>query len=452
MNDVQKSWLTASGIAVCVLGVYGGSQLRDSVDMRGAILADRSSPVVSTWVASRDTKVEIPAVDYYNQMVGLLKQYYVQPISNDQKLAVGAVRGMVASLGDSQSLFMDPTEFHAFMNRQKGIYEGIGVDLYLAPFDKKPATKGLVPPPEDAEEAVATIKVPRVVVGGVVPGSPADKAGIAVGDFISDIDGHWVIDQELIDKFRHMQGLFNQKKMTYAQIEPFQREIRSKTERALLPIKAMDRLLLGNSGSVQLQWVHGGQSKSATVDKVETQMPGFTDASGVVRLPISQTSVDSLSSALAGKRSVTIDLRNSPEGDYEAVPALLAELAPAGTYGSVEADRNDFPESFSTTKGNQHPPELTLLVDKSTRGPAEILAISLSSHGKATLKGSLTGGDLALKQYVALPDGSGYTLVTGKYRSYPPTPKQGAKQAKSGANPDPKYAFAAAAVHGDRIR
>lgn len=452
MNDVQKSWLTAGGIAVCLLSVYGGSKVRDSVDMRGAILVDRSSPVVSTWVASRDPKVEIPAVDYYNQMVGLLKQYYVQPISNDQKLAVGAVRGMVASLGDSQSLFMDPTEFHAFMNRQKGSYEGIGVDLYLAPLDKKPAQKGLVPPPEDAAEAVATIKVPRVVVGGVVPGSPAEKAGVAVGDVISDIDAHWVIDQAVIDQFRHMQQLFNEKKITYAEIEPFERDIRAKTERALLPIKAMDRLELGTSGSVQLKWVHDGQTKSATIEKADSQMPGFSDSAGVIRLPISQASVDDLTAAVAGKRSLTIDLRNSPEGDYEAVPILLADLAPAGTYGSVEADRNDFPEAFSITKGNQHPPALTLLVDKSTRGPAEILAISLSSHGRATLKGSLTGGDLALKQYVALPDGSGYTLVTGKYRSYPPTAKQGSKQAKNGPSADPKYAFAAPGVPGDRIR
>jgi|GEM_PF-577163 len=469
MNEVHKSWLTAGGIAVSLLAIYGGSRLRDSVDMKGVILVDRRNPQISSWVASRDPKTDIPATEYYSQMVGLLKQYYVEPIKDDQKLAVGAVRGMVASLGDPQSLFMDANEFHAYMNRQKGIYEGIGVDLYLQPYSSTVVAKNKaarapgelaksnssvnVAQPQDAEEAVAVMKIPRVVVGGVVPGSPADRAGVKVGDYISDIDGHWVIDQGLIEKFRHMQQLFNEKKINYSQIEPFQKDIRAKTERALLPVKAMDRLEIGAGGQVQLTWTHDGQEKSATVDKAATKMPGFSDENGVIRLPITTAAAESLPAALAGKSAVTIDLRNSPGGDYEVVPDLMADLAPAGTYGSVEADHNDFPAPFAITKGASHAPKVTFLVDDTTRGPAELLAISLSSHGKATLSGSLTGGDLALKQVVSLPDGSGYTLVTGKYRSYPPTGKTGSKAAMNGQGAGPKYAFAAAENQtGGRIR
>jgi hypothetical protein len=65
--------------------------------------------------------------------------------------------------------------------------------------------------------------------------------------------------------------------------------------------------------------------------------------------------------------------------------------------------------------GNASAPKITFVVDRTTRGPAEIIAVALSSHGRAVLSGSLTGGDLSIRQVVSLPDGSGYELVTGDY-------------------------------------
>ena len=94
----------------------------------------------------------------------------------------------------------------------------------------------------------------------------------------------------------------------------------------------------------------------------------------------------------------------------------LAVLAPNGVYGVISTERKESPLRLTVTHGNPRPPKTTLLVDRTTRGPAAILARALAAKGLATLKGGPTGNDLSVREVVALPDGSGYTLVTGEYR------------------------------------
>ncbi|HWD37948.1 MAG TPA: S41 family peptidase [Fimbriimonas sp.] len=423
MNDVLKSVVAAAGVTAACLTIRWGAQLREKVDLGGLQASNSNSMWFGNWLASQSNDVNVPASEYYDQMVSLLKQYYVEPIGNDEKLASGSVRGMVGSLGDVKSLFMDSKEFHAYVNRQKGLYEGIGVSLSLElPPGKKSPQQGLQPQPEDAEEAVAEIsRFPKVVVSAVVPGGPADLAGVKAGDSVADIDGHWVVDQALLDKFRHEQSLFNERKITFSEIAPLQRELRQKTERALLPIRAEDKLLLGTSGSVKVVWNRDGVTRTSTIQKGTSRMPGFSDSGGKIVLPMTMDAAQQLKGAIQGKSEVTIDLRNNPTGDYEAMAACLDALVPAGNYGQLANDKGEKPSPVNVSRGNPHPPKITLLVDKTTRGPAEILALALSSHGKATLSGSETGGDRSVRETIELPDGSGYDLVTAVYRPLAPT-------------------------------
>ena len=420
MNDAIRSTVAAGSLVLGCAGVFGGISLRNRVDLDGVNLtASVNNPVLSTWVASRDSSdVSIPASDYYSQMVSLLKQYYVEPITNDQKLATGSVRGMISSLGDPRSLFLDPAEFQAFKDRQIGIYQGIGVDLTLELNGAKGKSTQLGLQPEDAEEAMARLsRIPRLVVAAVVPGGPADRAGVHVGDQVADIDGHWVVNEALRDKFRDQLHLYVEKKITYAQIAPLRRELRKKAERALLPMRAGEKLMVGKEGTVTVTWERNGSTRTTKLAETVTHMPGFAVNGDVIRLPITTTAINQLIGAIKGKTSVTIDLRNDPEGDYSAVEDAIKALAPSGNYGEFVTSRHEGPTPLVVKSGNSSPPKITLLVDRSTNGPAAIVASALSSHGRAVLKGSEMGGDLALRQAVELSDGSGYTLVTGEYQA-----------------------------------
>ncbi len=421
MNDRFRSFFAAGGVVVGCASVYGGLMMRSRVDLDGSTLtASASNSVMSTWVASRDEDVNVPALDYYGRMVGLLKEYYVEPIKDDEKLASGSVRGMVTSLGDPRSLFMDRKVFRAYVDRQNGIYEGVGADFYLdvgGPRGKS-AQSGLEPPPESTEEAVARLpQVPKLVVGAVAPGGPADRAGVRPGDVVTDIDGHWVVDEGLLGRFRVAQRLFLKRKITFSQIAPLQKELRHKIQRALLPVRAAERLEVGTEGPISVTWTRNGVTRTTRITKEKCRMAGFGLWADSIRLPMTDAAAEQLPRAIAGKRMVTIDLRNDPVGSFGAAIKCLQALAPSGAYGEFITNRHEPASPLLVSSGNPAPPKITLLVDRTTRGPAEILALALSSRGKAVLKGSEMGGDLNVLQTVELPDGTGYSLVTSEYRA-----------------------------------
>jgi carboxyl-terminal processing protease len=422
MKEGLRSVFTAAGISAGCLCIWWGSNLRDRLDVGSSTLtASSSNRVLSGLVASRDNQTNVPAGDYYSQMVALLKQYYVEPIKDDDKLANGSVRGMIASLGDSESMYMDPDDFHAYINREKGTYEGIGVELALIEHGKKePDSHGVEPPPEDAEEAVATMsRFPTVKVVGVVPGGPADKAGVKVGDVVADIDGHWVVEDSLLEKFKKARDDFNAKKITYAQIEPLQKELRDKTERALLPAKTLAKLMVGKSGSVKVTWTRDGVSRDTTIQKAVSAMPGFSNENPIV-LPMTDAGASALKDAIANHPSITIDLRNDPAGSFSAMLSCLEILARSGKYGEIVNRRSEEPTVVSVKDGNPKPPKIQLLVGSSTHGPAAILALALSSHGKANLEGTLSTAEVPIQQDVELPGGAGYNLHVGEYRTADP--------------------------------
>jgi len=94
----------------------------------------------------------------------------------------------------------------------------------------------------------------------------------------------------------------------------------------------------------------------------------------------------------------------------------LAVLAPTGTYGMMAGDRAETNKPLVVKSGNAAAPMVEFLVDETTRGAAEVLALAMQSKGRAKLVGGKTGGAAFSTLVVQIPDGSGYTLVTGEYK------------------------------------
>jgi len=419
MSYTKKSIVSATGVISAIVVVIGGMMARQEADL-GLVHPTTSGTSIDRLLASRSDDVNVPAGDYFYELSQKLKKEYVEAVSDDQKLAVGAIRGMVSSLQDPQSLFMDKAQFQAFLNAREGKFEGIGAD-----FDLVIGTKGIQAeaageaPPSDAtaEEALVMIRdIPRLQVVSVVPGGPADKAKVQVGDTVYSIDGHWVVNSDLIKKFRAAQKSFIAKKTPLSELNILRNEIRSKAEHALMPLKAKDLLFMGKSGAVTVVWDHAGGQRTTKIVKAASAMPGFEANGSRILLPFTPASAGLLKQAIARKSAVTIDLRNNTLGDLSSMRQCLEVLVPKGQYGGFTTFRHDSPTPLVVHNGNSSPPKITLITDKSTRGVAEMFAMAASSKGYATLSGSETGGDRDNRAIVKLPDGSGYTLVTSVYR------------------------------------
>lgn len=419
MSSTTKSILSATGIVASVAAVVLGFRTRQQADVGGVQTAD-TGVSIDRMVASRTNDINVPAGDYFYELTQKLRDQYVEPVTDENKLVTGAIRGMVASLQDPQSQYMDPKQFKAFANAREGKFEGIGADFALVVGSKgmqaeaagEGATSQATP-----EEALATVNdIPRLQVVSVVPDGPADRAKVKVGDVVYSVDGHWVVNSELIKRFKQAREKFLAKKMPISELNVLRQEIRSKVDKAILPLRAKDQLFMGRSGAVTVVWDRGATQRTTKIVKAPSTLPTFSVHGNSIYLPFNPSSAPSLKKAIAGKSAISIDLRNNTLGDLGSMKQCLEVLVPKGQYGTFTTLRKDKPTPLSVYKGNPSPPAITLITDKSTRGAAEIFALALSSRGYAQLTGSATGGDRDSRAIFRMPDGSGYSIVTSIFK------------------------------------
>ncbi|RYG65089.1 hypothetical protein EON77_18945 [bacterium] len=164
--------------------------------------------------------------------------------------------------------------------------------------------------------------------------------------------------------------------------------------------------------------MRGVQPLKLSIAKGVSEMPDGVQKDGALALPFTEGAPSRLEKEIAGKTTVTIDLRGNVLGDDETMVKCLQKLAPVGVYGvTVGAKGTKTP--FKLANGNAKPPKVTLLVDRSTRGAAQIFALALTSRGLAKIGAGSTAmvPDRDATLVVQLPEGSGYTLTSGEYRT-----------------------------------
>lgn len=413
MQKEGKRSLLASGAVIAVaLAAAGGFYARRVVDVGPD--ADAAPKLLRPGIlaSADDTPVELSESEYFYQLMQLIVRNYVDPITDEIKLASGAVRGMVSSLVDPHSMPMTVAQFKAHQNRLTGRYEGIGVELDFkfddAELKKLQSKNGQVD---------GLLLIPDLLVASVITGSPADQAGLRPGDRITSVNGKYIVSSRDVKKLREMQTQVNDKKMTPAEFEIKRREFVEKADNAIPVSRARELLTTGIDGQVKLEFARGTTSSEANLGKRAMVLEALKkNEDGSYSLHVLKGAAKELKAVISGSQPIVLDLRNSGSGNFNEIKELLEVLGPAGEYGSLQSERPGNSLKITTKAGPTTPVPLTFIVDKSTRGAAEILALALSGRGYAKLRGSeMSGTRLWINTY-SLPDGSGYTLATGIFR------------------------------------
>jgi carboxyl-terminal processing protease len=230
-------------------------------------------------------------------------------------------------------------------------------------------------------------------VKGTIPGSPAERAGIAPPDKIVTVDGK-------LYKGRSLQDVVG--------------DIRGKAG------ETVTLSILRGAGLVTVPVVRAKVAYDTVQDLV------VADDVGYVRIPsFNAKTPGSLHDALtdlAGKhvRALVLDLRSNPGGSFDDSVATASELAPVGA-SIASVNKRGKVETIAPKAGTPAPMLLdvpvAVLVDHDTSSSAELLAAAVQELRHATLVGSRTHGKWSVQRIEDLPNGYAIKFTVGVFAS-----------------------------------
>jgi len=301
------------------------------------------------------------------EALGIIQQNFVGRADIDpQTLTYGAIRGMVEALGDTDhTVFLTPEQAQAEQNALDQNVVGIGVLLGE--------------------------KDGQSVIVSVVPGSPAEAAGLKAGDVITAINGQSTVGtppDQLVDEVR------------------------------------------GDAGSqvtVTVQRPATGETLDFTITRAQIKFPStswtMVPGTSIALIRLSQFSAGSADELLAardaalaaGATSIILDLRGNPGGYVDqAVKATSQFLHDKVVYISEDADGTQTPVKTDDSIPSTDVP-MVVLVDNNTASSAEIMSGALQDAGRAQIVGETTFGTGTVLLPYTLSDGSVLRLAVQRW-------------------------------------
>jgi carboxyl-terminal processing protease len=299
--------------------------------------------------------------DPFWQSWDLVHEIYIDQPVDDELMMQGAIKGMMESLGDQHSSYMDPEQHRQANIPLDGGYEGIGAWV-------------------DATGQYLTITSP-------MPDSPAEKAGLRPGDQIIAIDGEDMtgIDGSLaIRKVLGPAGtsviltIFRE-----GEVEPFDVTV----ERAHIVVPAVQSEILdGGIAYVKLFSFseNANEEISAALKELIDQEP-----TGLI-----------------------FDLRNNAGGFRDVAVEITSQFIDDGVvmyqeYGDGSRD------TFEAIKGGLATDiPLVVLVNEGSASASEIVAGAVQDYERGILVGKLTFGKGSVQNWIPLADNQGLLRVT----------------------------------------
>ncbi|HBH13057.1 MAG TPA: S41 family peptidase [Clostridiales bacterium] len=324
-----------------------------------------------------EDKIIIP-MDRYNALRELEKKYekneYISRFVKDNFLyekdesviLEGALKGMLDVLEDPYSEYLTPEEFNSLIEQTQGEYSGIGVYVSVTEDNK-------------------------IVVVSPIEDTPADKAGLRTGDFISKVNGVEYLGDKLSDAVNIMKGIPGTD--VTITINRTQKD--------------------GSETSFDVVITR----QNIKIETIKSEM--LEDKIGYIRITTfdQQTDEDfnvalrSLSTqAMVG---LIIDLRYNPGGLITSVTEI-ADVLLGETIITYTQTRDGQREYYNSDKKKVDVP-MVILINEGSASASEILAGAVKDTKSGTLVGTKTFGKGIVQRIMPLEDGSGIKLTVSEY-------------------------------------
>ena len=291
-----------------------------------------------------------------------LDHYSYQEVSFS-RLVDGAIKGLVGSLNDPYSAYLESEEYQELEQHISGSYGGIG--LWITENES------------DTLEVVSPFK-----------GTPAYRAGIKSGDLIVKIGDKETTELELTEAAALMKG-----------------EPGTKVSLTVLPKEGGAT----KDYSIQREEIH--------IPSVQGQMIPGTKIAYINLMMFSQQTEQDLKDILMKTHvqeadGIILDLRDNPGGDLEAAVAVAGYFIPQGTAVHIVSKAQ---EEALQTEDNYLDKKLVVLVNGGSASASEIVAGAVNDSGSGTLVGTKTFGKGLVQSVFEIDKGAALKLTTAKY-------------------------------------
>lgn len=337
-------------------------------------------PVASAAFAAADAST-YREMEQFIAVFERVRSEYVEKV-DDSKLIKGAIDGMLASL-DPHSSYLDSSDFANMRVQTDGNYGGLGLTVSM-------------------EDGVVKVIAPT-------EDSPADKAGVKAGDYITHLDGVLIYGSTLDEAVEKMRGRPGTDiKLTVVRLgrdKPFDVAV----TRQIIELKPVKWEVKDGVGILNIN----SFSKNTGAD-VRAGIVGIQKALGKAPL------------------GYVVDLRSNPGGLLDQAVEVSDVFLETGEIVSQRGRQRRDIERYFARKGDMtRGLPIVVLIDSGTASAAEIVAGALQDQHRGLVMGERSFGKGTVQTLLPLDDTTALRLTTARY--YTPS---GRSVQEGGIEPD----------------
>ena len=333
-------------------------------------------------VARRPDAETYKMLELFGDVLATVEDQYVVPV-DDKKLIQAAIDGMLTSL-DPHSGYLDADNFDDMRDQTRGEYGGLG----------------LVVQSEDG----------AVKVVSPMDDTPAGRAGLLAGDYITAINGASVVGMPLDQAVKQMRGPVGSAiTLTVARekVDPFS----VKLTREVINVKSVTAKVEGEYGYMRIS--------------------GFDEKTGAE----TRAAIKDLKGKIPNMKGLVLDLRNNPGGLVDQAVEVASTFLDGGEVVSQRGrDARDIQRYNARSNGDQlNGLPMVVVINNGSASASEIVAGALRDRRRAQVIGLTSFGKGSVQTVIPLRGGVDGALKLTTARYFTPS---GQSIQKTGIQPD----------------
>ena len=298
----------------------------------------------------------------YSEVLYRIRTEYVEE-PNISNVTSGALHGLLEAL-DADSSYLSPAEYKAFKQTKSDGKAGIG--------------------------ATVSKRFGYAAIVSVIPGGPADKAGISSGDILEAVESQSTHDLSLAAIKTKLSG-----------------EPGSRVECSVIRTRKVE--------PQKITIVREAENPPAVEEQEMADGVGYIKAVALSKGKAQEIASKIKSLQKQGAKKLVLDLRYDSQGDEEEGVAVANLFLGRGLITYLQGQKYDKVAYNADPQKKVTDLPVAVLVNHGTSGAAEVVAAAILENQRGDVVGDKTFGEGSVQKLIEVPDGSALILSVAKY-------------------------------------